>query len=347
MVPSITRSLLASFLLVTIAAGVASAQYRYPGPYNPYNPYSPYNPYNQAQAAGSAMYGAADLTRAQGDYSNQMEQARITREQALQEQIKTKRLAFDEMNYEKANTPSYTETLAKTNAQILQRLINNPTKSEISNGKTLNAMLPYVQYLSGTGAQGPPVPLAQSIINELNITGSGATSVGMLRAGGALEWPLGLQGPQQKKLDKLLPQAVDATAAGKLTPALMKEVRNEMKTMRATLAKGLQDDTIDGSTYVQALEFYNSLQTSVNALEKPDARKQLGGARSPRARNVQELVDYMTDNGLTFAAASPGSESAYKVTHDAFVRYTRIAQGSSGMQTMTAPPTMPSGKSKK
>jgi hypothetical protein len=344
MVSSMTRSLLLSAVLITVPSGFASAQYR---PYGPYNPYSPYNPYNQAAAAGSVLSGAADVTNATGNYINQQEQARITREQALQEKIKTQRMAFDEMNYEKANTPSYGETLSKTNAQILQRLMNNPTSSEISGGKTLNAMLPYVQYLSTTGAQGPPVPLAQSIINELNITGSGATSIGMLRSGGTVDWPIGLQGPQQKKLDMLLPQAVDATAAGKLSPKQMKEIRTEMTTMRATLGKQLHEDQIDGSSYVQALEFYNSLHTSVNALEKPDARKQLSGARSPRARNVQELVDYMTDNGVQFAAAAPGNESAYKVTHDAFVRYTRIAQSSSGMQPVNAPMTMPSGMKKK
>jgi hypothetical protein len=341
MIPFIKRSLLVSACLVTLASGLASAQVVRPyGPYNPYNPYSPYNPYGPNNP-GNALSGAADLTNAQGNYTNQIEQARITREQALQAKIDTKRKAFDEMNYEKANTPSYGETLSKTNAQILQRMMNNPMPAEISEGKTLNVMLPYLQYLTTTGAQGPPVVLSQSIINQLNITGSGTSSVGMLRSGGGLEWPLGLQGPQQQHLDRLLPEACDATAAGKLTPKLMKDIRTELKTMRATLGQQLGDDQIDGSSYVQALEFYNSLLSSVNALEKPDARKQLSGARSPRARNVQELVDYMTDNGLKFAAAAPGNESAYQVTHDAFVRYTRTAQYGSGIQPCNAPITMP------
>ena len=344
MVQTFIRIVFASACLAAITSGSAFAQYGPYSPYNPYNPYSPYNPYNRGAGVGNALSGAADVTNAQGNYLNQVEQARVTREQSQQDKIKTKRMAFDEMMYEKANTPSYTDELAKTNATILRRLMDNPTNSEISSGKTLNAMLPYVQYLSTTGVQGPPVPLAQSIINELNITGSGTTSVGMLRSGGAVDWPIGLQGPQQKKLDKLLPQAVDATATGKLNPKLMKEVRTEMTSMRTTLGKQLAEDQIDGSSYVQALEFYNNLHTSVNALEKPDARKQLTGARSPRAHNVQELVDFMTDNGVKFAAASPGNEPAYRVAHDAFVRYARIAQNSSGMQAINAPINMPKKK---
>ncbi len=72
----------------------------------------------------------------------------------------------------------------------------------------------------------------------------------------------------------------------------------------------------------------------MNALEKPDARKQLAGAYSPRARNVQELVDFMTDNGVRFAPATPGNENAYQVVHDAFVRYARAAQSSAGFTAM-------------
>jgi aminopeptidase C len=158
-----------------------------------------------------------------------------------------------------------------------------------------------------------------------------------LRDGGQVDWPIGLQGKNQKALDKLLPEAYTAAAAGKLTPKLMKQVRTEMATMRQTLRDQCQKEEIDTSSYLQAIEFYNSLESSINALERPDARKQLSGAYSPRARNVQELVDFMTDNGLKFAPSSPGNENAYQVAHDAFVRYARAAQSGSGFQPTNAP----------
>jgi hypothetical protein len=109
--------------------------------------------------------------------------------------------------------------------------------------------------------------------------------------------------------------------------------------MREGLREQLHKDEIEASSYMRAIEFYNSLEPSVNALERPDARKQLAGAYSPRARNVQELVDFMTDNGVKFAGASPGNENAYQATHDAFVRYVRTAQSSGGLHAMHAPLT--------
>jgi hypothetical protein len=299
----------------------------------PYNPY--YNPYgNPYDTTGAALSGAADVNRSYGDVINAQEQARVTREKANQAKLDTKKQAFDLMMYEKANTPTYTETLTKDKQQILIRMMNFPIRSEVTDGKSLNTMLPFLQSLSAGGAQGPPVPIAQSIVNQLNISGSGNSSVGMLRDGGHVDWPVDLQGKNQIALDKLLPQAYSAAAAGKLTPKLMREVRTEMNTMRESMRTRLQKDEFDSSSYMICIEFYNALESSVNALEKPDARKQLAGAYSPRARNVQELVDFMTDNGVKFAPATPGNENAYQVVHDAFVRYARAAQSSAGFTAM-------------
>lgn len=298
----------------------ASAQY--PNPYNPY-----YNPYGRA---GGQLAGSAQVMQAYGQVINDQEQARVTREQANQAKLDTKKQAFDLMMYEKANTPTYTETLTKEKAQILTRMMNFPLRSEIADGKSLNVMLPFLQSLSSGGTQGPPVPIAQSMVNLLNISGSGQGSVGMLRDGGQVDWPVALIGNNQKALDKLLPQAYGAAATGKLTPKLMKDVRTEMKTMRDTMRTQLQKEEIETSSYLQCIEFYNALEKSVNALETPDARKQLAGAYAPRARNVQELVDFMADNGVKFAPATPGNENAYQVVHDAFVRYARTAQSSAG-----------------
>lgn len=311
---------------MAIASGPALAQY----PYNPYfNPY--YNPNN---TTGAALSGAADVARSYGDVINAQEKARIEREKANQAKLDTKKQAFDLMLYEKANTPTYTETLTKEKQQILNRLMNFPTKSEVADGATLNTMLPLLQSLSSSGAPGPPVPIPQSMVNELNISNSGTASIGMLRDGGRVDWPVAIKGKYQQSLDKLLPEAYAAAGKGTLTPKLMKSVRTEMDALRQDMRDQLQKDEIDSSSYIQCIEFYNALQSSINALERPDARKQIAGSYSPRARNVQELVDFMTDNGVKFAPATPGNENAYQVVHDAFVRYARAAQSSTGFTAM-------------
>ncbi len=342
-----TRLLIVGFVVASLSSA-AHAQYY---PRNPYYPggygYGSVYPNGPGYNAGAYLQGSASVMQASGEVMVQQEQARVTREQANQAKIDTKRKAFDEMLYEKANTPSYVEELTREQANILTRLMNFPVKSEITDGKTLNVMLPFVADLSSRGSMGPPVPISQSMVNQLNIASSGASSVGMLRDGGQVDWPLGLQGKNQKSLDKLLPQAYNAAASGKLTPKLMKEIRTEMKTMRETLRKQCQNDEIETSSYLQAVEYYNALELSINALERPDAKKQLAGAYSPRARNVQELVDFMSDNGLKFAPATPGSENAYQVTHDAFVRYARNAQSSAGFASLNMPMQEPPENKKK
>jgi hypothetical protein len=217
-------------LLCTAILNPASAQlgvprpvYRPPYPVNPYNPYlNPYNTY------GNAVQGAATMVDAYSNVPVQQQQARLLYEQANQSRLDTKKKAFDQMLYENAHTPSYADTAARDQALRLTRLMNNPIPGEIANGTTLNAMLPLLQDLASRGTQGPPVPIAQSLVNQLNIAGSGGSSVGMLRAGGTVDWPVSLRGPQQKKLDKLLPQASEAALAGTLDSNLMRQVRKVM-----------------------------------------------------------------------------------------------------------------------
>lgn len=331
------------FALGLILFGSSSAHAQVYRPGYVYPGTTVYNPYG---GAGGYLAGSADVMNAYGNVINQQEQARILREQANQAKLDTRKKSFDQMMYEKNNTPSYTEELSKEKAMLLTRLMNHPIKSEIVNGTTLNAMLPLIQDLSNRGTQGPPVPISQSMVNQLNIAGSTGGSVGMLRASSIVEWPIGLRGPEQKKLDKLIPQACDGVINGTLEPKTMKSIYTEMSTMRERIKVEYQKDVMDVTTYSRAVEFYNSLDKSIRALERPDAKKQLTGAYSPRARNVQELVDFMTDNGVQFAASTPGNENAYQVTHDAFVRYSRTAQGSSGLQALNTPVKAPAPKRK-
>jgi hypothetical protein len=327
-------------LALLLSADAASAQVVRPGyPVNPYNPYV--NPYAYPGAYGSALSGKADVMNAYGNTLMNQEQARVIREQSNQAKIDTRKKAFDQMLYEKANTPSYLEELTQKEVQTLNRLMSYPTKSEVHNGTTLNYMLPLMRDLADHGSQGPPVPLQQSMVNQLNIAGSTGSSVGMLRAGGALDWPPSLRGPHQAKLDKLLPAACSATVAGTLSAKQLKEIRVELMAIRERLRTQLQKDEIESSAYFAGLTFHESLTKSVNALERPDARKQLSGGLSPRARNVQELTDFMIDQGAKFGPATPGTEDAYQSTHDAFVRFARRAQSSSGLQVVGAPIAAP------
>jgi len=148
------RSTIVSTVFVWLGvSGSAAAQYQYPSvPPPAYNPYYP-------GGRQSALSGAADLVNAQGNVYVQQEQARIQREKANQAKIDTKRQAFDEAAYEKANTPAFTEQQEKVDAMVLRRVMNSASPWDITSGYALNKIVPYVNSLAAQGGMGPPVPV--------------------------------------------------------------------------------------------------------------------------------------------------------------------------------------------
>jgi len=102
------------------------------------------------------------------------------------------------MLYERSLNPTYAEDLIYQNNRIVSRMMTKPTSSEIANGKTLNAFLPYIMKLSESGVQGPPVPINPMALKRINVT-SGPTGpqVGVLRDSPII-WPMALRGPLQQ-----------------------------------------------------------------------------------------------------------------------------------------------------
>src|SRR5262245_42743309 len=141
---------------------VAQAQYPYPGPYG-------YPGYGYPRGQAGTLYGRAQVISATGDLMNQQEQARIAREQANQAKIDTKRKTFDEMQYEKANTPSFTEEQEKVKALQIRRYLYDPRPAEVTNGTACNAIMPMIRDMSIRGIQGPTVTIDQDQLKSIKI----------------------------------------------------------------------------------------------------------------------------------------------------------------------------------
>src|SRR5262245_42428791 len=92
----------AALAVLPWAASVGSAQY-YQYPVTPPPIYAPY------AGAGGQLAGAAQVIGAQGQYMQDQEQARITREQAFQANLESKKAAVEYSRWLEANTPTYTE----------------------------------------------------------------------------------------------------------------------------------------------------------------------------------------------------------------------------------------------
>jgi hypothetical protein len=289
---------------------------------------------------GGAYYGQADLVRAQGELTIMTEQARSEREKANQAKLETKRKAFDQMMYEKANTPTLTEDLQYEAGLSTQRLIASPMPAEIAAGKTLNAMMPMIASLSLKGAQGPVIPLNQNQLHYLNVTvGKEGPTLGMLSDGGAkLNWPLGLQGPKQEKVAAQIPVLVSEARTGSVDAKLYREVTNQLSQINEDLRKQFHKEEIDGGEFLECRRFLDSLTQSVQALRSPTSQRVLDGSYAAKGRTVPELVDYMTKNGLSFAPSNPGQEAVYQAMHEQFAAYTTSAQAAAGFQVRYNPP---------
>jgi hypothetical protein len=323
---------LAAAGFIIALAGPASAQYPYP---------YPYPPYTGGFGPGNALAGQAQVMQASGDLFIKQEQARQQREKVNQDKLTTKRMAFDEAAYEKANTPTYNEDQERILREKTRRILNGATPSEITRGDSLNMLTPYIKALMDQGAFGPPIPLTPALLKAINVkvgTTAGTASAGLLKDGGKVTWPLPLRGADSKKLDKMLTQAVSKAVAGTLEQSEYVALASQIDRMQDNLRKQYREEKIGGSSFLTGDHFLDALTSSLKILLDPNVARFFDGTYAARGNTIPELVDYMTANGLTFGPATSGVEQPYFALHNAFVSYTRSAQSGGGFQSQNAPP---------
>ncbi len=329
-------------LLLGFRAAPCQAQYWFNNTtgYNPWG--SGYGGYgNQYAGPGGFLHGTAVFISSTADLYIKQEQAWAEREKANQARIQTKKMAFDQMMYEKANTPTYTEEALYKKNLFIHRLMNTPLPAEIIRGETLNIMLPVVQDLSNKGVPGPPIQIDKDLLKEINVTlagGQASGNMGMLKNLTDLEWPLTVQGPKQEKTAALLKSVVAQVVQGRLKAPQYMELTSQVTGLQEELRKKFHKEEIDGGTYLIGKRFLDSLEGSIKGLQQPGMRKVLTGGYAAKGNNVPELVNNMTSKGLMFAPANPGDEQAYFALHNAFVSYASTAMSNSGFQMRFNPP---------
>jgi hypothetical protein len=310
----------------------ALAQYPYPYPAYPGGVYAPY------AGAGGYMAGQAQVIGSVGNFQTQQQDAQILNQKALQEQVKTQKMQFDQKQYEAKNTPTFREVQNFYKSEKEKRILQNPDPSEVYSGKALNVLLPYLQDLSNHGVQGPPVPVSAAVLDRINVVPPLATGgAGVLKNGGMVDFPIMLRGPTQKQLSEMLPQVVSSCVNGSLDFKTYKELRGTLDQLREEHKKKFHKEEIDGGTYIIGKRFLDSLDDSVKMLEQPNAAQLFAGAIRPKGGNVPEIVYNMTKDGLKFGPPIPGDEAAYASLHSSFVSYAAAAQNPSGFQVQLGP----------
>ncbi len=305
---------------------------------NPYgnNPYGPngygmwgtqwmMNPYQ------GYLSGAADLTRANADYWQGIAQARLVRQEAIRSSIQTRRAMIEEAEWERQHMPDPEKIRQQTLERELNRARNTPPLQDIWDATALNALLRYLIAQQGQGMKPTNnVPLSEDTLDHINLTVGGTrANAGLLRNNAELQWPLPLQRElfkePREKINSLLRDAYKSAANGtKPDSATISDLRHNHDTLRKTLLSNIDQLTPD--EYIDAKRYVNDVDRAIDALKSANVGKFLDGSWKAKAHNVAELVQFMRENGLWFAPATPKDTAAYVSLYNSLASFDRGMQ---------------------
>jgi hypothetical protein len=271
------------------------------------------------------MRGAADLTSATGQYWQDIQSARITREQSRQAQIDTQRKQMElEMEYER-NRPTAPKMVAAERAADLDWARRNPFPTEIASGRTLNILYRSIMTVPDPTI-GPTIPLGSQVLRGINLTtGTARGSTGLLKDGGRLDWPLPLQesayDDARNRLNQDMTKAASALeSSGGMTRDLLKSLNTDLTTLSGILDSQVQE--LSPSDYIVSRRFLNQVKDTIKALSDPTLVRATRARLPASIRAVSDLVGYMRANGLEFApAVATGDEPAYTTLYYALRNY--------------------------
>jgi hypothetical protein len=273
------------------------------------------NPYN------GYLTGAASVTSANGQYQNQIQQARLLREQSRQAAIDTRRKLYDEAMYEARNRPTSQDMIDRDRQTALTSARRDAPMADVLSASALNALYRQVAKEQGVAKKrGPNVPLGEDLLKEINLSPlSTRANVGLLKDDGKLSWPAPLQdeqfAPARKKISQLIEDAVQQVKFG--NPVKQEDLRDLRENYR-DLSDRLRNSVSDMSPtdYIVAQRYLRQVGDALKALEDPKAANYFTKWKA-KGKNVAELVQNMSDAGLEFAPAAPGQENAYRSLYNA------------------------------
>jgi hypothetical protein len=290
---------------------------------NPYVPY--YDPY------GGTLRGLADVTTANGGYLIAEQRARLASDQVTQSRIDTRRKLFDELRYERMNTPTAEELRLHDIEVSLNRARHDPPLGEIFSARSLNDLYNHLAAQQGrvgpNGPKGPDIRLdtdGGELLKHINLTGGTGGNAGLLKAGGKLTWPVPLMDAvyddQRKILDGSIEKAVDTLKYNPaVEPALLVKINDALKEMHRLLDANIA--RMSPSEYMESARYLNMLDDAYKALKDPNASNYITQKWSAKGRTVADLIEFMRANGLKFAPATPGDEPYYRALHHALTAY--------------------------
>lgn len=338
-----------SVTALCVLASPVGAQYsRYGDPYrtvifatpSPYWGYT-YNPY------ASMLHGAADVTRANGDYFIKTQKAARLREEVRRSKLETRRLQLEHWAWERDFRAEVDRRKReRIHKAYLERARTDPPQTEIVAAIPHNRIFDELRQL-------PDYPRENSVkveaewLSHIHVSVSGHENMGLLKDD-RIFWPQLLTrsdfAPTCEKIQQLFNKAKEQAFQTRIDPKLLYELRQCVAECRKHFYEEWSRDIVDpawnSGHFTETNRFLKDMHAAVRTLERPDAATLLAPLRGA---TVAELVAYMKKEGIRFAPATVGCDRAYISLHRALAdELTRLQrQEPSALNGTSMLPTSP------
>jgi hypothetical protein len=284
------------------------------------NPYV--QPWTYYGEAGGFLIGASSVIDSSGKLMLSTQQARLMNEQVKREKLNTRRALIEEWLWERNNLPTLQDEIERIQRLSLRRMQNDPPITEITVGQALNELLTDIQ--KKASIQGPEITLNEEMLRKINVSPVGkGVNLGPLKNEGALSWPLALKNPNFRRdreaLNDLAKVAYNQGSKGQVDAAVINQMNDSVDRLLGDLTNNIKE--MGPSKYIEAKRFLNDLKDATRGLERNDVANFFNNKYAAKGNTVAELAKNMTRDGLRFAPAMPGDESAYVALHRLLAAY--------------------------
>jgi len=271
------------------------------------------------------LQGAADITRANAQYYQTIQQARLSRQEQIRSSLETRRAMIEEAEWERAHMPDPEKIRQRTLERQLNRARRTPPPNDIWSAAALNTLLRHLITQQADGAKGPRIQLSEDLVNHINVkVGDSVGHIGLLKKGGELDWPESLQGSTFKEgreqLNDLMRRAYKSVASGNNPDAgTLNDLVIQYRKLRKTVNNNV--DKLKPDAFIEATHYLDEVGQTIKGLEDPNVSHQFNEDWKPKARDVAGLVQHMREKGLVFAPATDGDEAAYMALYHALASF--------------------------